>query len=104
MADSDFPNGRGRGVAANARRHPLADRPAAGTTRASMTSAGPNASGNQRERYALIEANRARFSIGALQPEASIALCLRRRRFAVARAGERREAGRKNCCYLANAG
>src|SRR5713226_6417335 len=34
----DLPNGRGRGVAADARRHPVADRAAAGTTRARVTS------------------------------------------------------------------
>src|SRR4051794_35519821 len=37
----------------------------------------------------------ARFSIGALQPEASIALCPRQQRFAVADAGEKLDIGRK---------
>ncbi len=32
-----LPNGRGRGVAADVRRHPHADRPAAGATRTSLT-------------------------------------------------------------------
>ena len=41
------PARRGRGAAPDVRRNPVADRPAAGTARASMTSAGPNASGNQ---------------------------------------------------------
>ena len=35
----DLPDGRGRGVGANVRRHPVADRPAAGTTHASMRGA-----------------------------------------------------------------
>ena len=33
----NIPDGRGRGAAADVRRHPVADRPTAGTTRASMT-------------------------------------------------------------------
>ena len=36
----DLPDGRGRGVATDIRRHPVADRSAAGTARASMRSAG----------------------------------------------------------------
>ena len=43
----------------------------------------------------MIQANQARFSIGALQPEASVTLCPRQRQIAVAKAGQRREAGRK---------
>jgi len=34
-----IPNGRGRGAATDVRRHPIADRPAASATRASMSSA-----------------------------------------------------------------
>ena len=41
----DLPNGRGRGVAADARRHPVADRAAAGTTRARVTSRRTNSAG-----------------------------------------------------------
>src|SRR5438046_1584324 len=51
------------------RRARRASRPTEGTTRASMITAGPNASGNQR-RGTPLRANRARFSTGALQPEA----------------------------------
>jgi len=35
----DLPDGRGRGVGANVRRHPVADRPTAGTTHTSMRGA-----------------------------------------------------------------
>jgi hypothetical protein len=42
-----------------------------------------------------MQEHQARFSIGALQPEASIALCPPRGQFAVAEAGERRDACRK---------
>jgi len=42
-----------------------------------------------------MQANRTRFSSGALQWEVSIALYRRRGRFAFANAGERRDAGRK---------
>ena len=45
-----------------------------------------------REKYAFVQANRARFSSGALQWQVLIALCLRQRRFAVAKAGKRRDA------------
>jgi len=44
----------------------------------------------------LEQANRARFRIGVLQLGASIALCLRRRRFAVAEAGQKRNARRRS--------
>ena len=43
----------------------------------------------------MVQANRARFSLGVPQPEASIALCPLQRRLAVAEAGEKREVGRK---------
>src|SRR3954451_19255905 len=43
---------RGRGVATDVRRNPMADRPAAGAARGGMTSAGPSTTRNQRERYA----------------------------------------------------
>jgi len=36
----DLPDGRGRGVATDVSRYPVADRPAAGTARASMRRAG----------------------------------------------------------------
>ncbi|MFL6464073.1 MAG: hypothetical protein ACJ73N_06655, partial [Bryobacteraceae bacterium] len=45
----------------------------------------------------------ARLRIAVLQPEASTALCSRQRRFAVAKAGEKRDAGRKTA-NMANAG
>jgi N-methylhydantoinase A/oxoprolinase/acetone carboxylase beta subunit len=60
-----------------------------------MTGAGVRGIENSGERYAFVQANRACFSSGALQWEVSIALGRRRRRFAVAKAGERRDAGRK---------
>jgi hypothetical protein len=47
------------------------------------------------EKYAFVQANRARFSSGALQWQVLIALCPQRRRFAVGKAGKRRDAGRK---------
>ena len=60
-----------------------------------MTGAGVRGIGKSGEGYAFMQANRMRFSSGALQWEVSIALCPRRRRFAVAKAGGRRDAGRK---------
>jgi hypothetical protein len=51
--------------------------------------------GNQGERYALEQANRARCSVGVPQPEASTALCPWRWRFAIAEADEKRVADRK---------
>jgi hypothetical protein len=60
-----------------------------------MTGAGVRGIGKSGERYAFMQANRTRFSSGALQWEVSIALCPRRRRFAVGEAGKRRDAGRK---------
>jgi len=60
-----------------------------------MTGAGVGGIGKSGEKYALVQANWARFSSGALQWEVSIALCPQSRRFAVAKAGERRDVGRK---------
>ena len=77
------------------RRNPVADRPAARTACAGMTSAEVRGIGKSGERYAFMQANRTRFSSGALQWEVSIALRPRRRRFTVGKAGERRDAGRK---------
>ena len=44
----DLPAGRVRGIATDVRRHSVADRPAADTTRPGMTSARPSALGNER--------------------------------------------------------
>lgn len=43
----------------------------------------------------IAQPNRGRFSIAAIQPEVSITLCPRRRQFTVAKAGGRRDNGRK---------
>ena len=86
---------RGRGAAPAVRRNPVADRPTAGTACASMTGTGVKGIGKSGERCAFMQANRTRFSSGALQWQVSIALCPRRRRFAVAKVGEGHDAGRK---------
>jgi len=91
----NIPASRGRGIATDIRRYPVADRPTAGTARASMTGAGVRGIGKSGERYACMQANRTRFSSGALQWQVSIALCQRGWRFAVAKAGERHDADRK---------
>src|SRR5690242_4042156 len=60
-----------------------------------MTGAGVRCIGKSGEKYTLVQTNRARFSSGALQWQVLIALCPQQRRFAVAKAGERRDASRK---------
>jgi len=60
-----------------------------------MIGTGVRGIGKSGERSAFMQANRTRFGSGALQWEVSIALCPPRRRFAVAKAGEGRVAGRK---------
>src|SRR3954454_24423083 len=89
------PARRGRGAETDVRRNPIADRPTAGTARASMTGAGVSGVGKSGEKYAFLQANRARFGSGALQWQVLIALRLRQRRFAVTKAGERCETGRE---------
>jgi hypothetical protein len=69
-----------------------------------MSSAGPSAPGNQGERYAWIQAYRARFSVTVSQPEASTAFRPRQRRFAVAAAGEKRDPGSETAEHPANVG
>ena len=96
----DLPDGRGRGVATDVRRHPVADRSAAGTACAGMTSA----SQVHRERYALVQAKRRVSASGRRQPPASMALCSWRRRFAVAQAGQKRDPGLETAGNLANVG
>ena len=58
----DLPDGRGRGVATDVRRHPVADHPAAGTARAGMTRQ-PSAPGNE-GRGMPWSSKAARFSVG----------------------------------------
>jgi hypothetical protein len=51
------PAGRNHGVAADVRRHPVADRPAAGITRTGMSGAGSLCGKQRREKYASVYAN-----------------------------------------------
>jgi hypothetical protein len=85
----DLPDGLGRRIATDVRRHCVADRPVAGTARIRMTRAGRLQQVHQRERYAYGQGNRTRFSVRVRQPEASIALGSRQRRTAIAQAGEK---------------
>jgi hypothetical protein len=50
------PNGRGRGVATDVRRHPVADRPVAGASRSSMTETVVRCDGRRRQRCASMKA------------------------------------------------
>jgi hypothetical protein len=59
--------------------------------------------GSQGERYALAQANWARFSLGVPQLKVSIAFCPQRRRFAVAEAGKKHDADRKSDYRMARA-
>jgi hypothetical protein len=52
------PNGQSGGAATDVRRNPVADRAAAGTTRAGMTNAGPKCARQWGERYASVQATR----------------------------------------------
>jgi hypothetical protein len=97
----DLPDGLGRRIATDVRRHCVADRPVAGTARIRMTRAGRLQQVHQRERYAYGQANRTRFSVRVRQPEASIALGSRQRRTAIAQAGEKCDPRRDR---LANVG
>jgi hypothetical protein len=62
-----FPAGRGRGVATDVRRHPVADRPAPDATRAGMTGAWSNLrQATAAEEVHLAAANRRVYPLGAV--------------------------------------
>jgi hypothetical protein len=87
----DLPDGRGRGAAADVGRHSITHRPVACAAGAHMTGARPNAPDNQGERYASVQANRARFSV-AVPPTASFDRLLpAARAICLAQAGQRRD-------------
>jgi Transposase DDE domain group 1 len=86
----DLPDGRGRGVAKDVRRHPVVDRPAVGTARAGMSGAGSLCGKRRQERYASVCSNLCNSAFCCPRPPASSASRQRRRRFAVAQAGQRR--------------
>src|SRR6476469_5859003 len=67
----DLPDGRGRGVATDVRRHPVADHPAAGTARAGMTSAS-QVHRAMRGEVCLGQAKRRVLTSGRRQPPASM--------------------------------
>jgi Transposase DDE domain group 1 len=80
-----------------------ADRSAAGTACAGMTSAS-QVHRAMRGEVCLVEAKRRVSASGRRQPPASIALCSWRRRFAVAQAGQKRDPGLEMAGNLANVG
>ena len=87
------PAGRGRGVAADVRRHPLADRTAAGTTRAGMRASGSKCGKLRQRRCALLRLKQRVSAVRCHLSPLSIALCWRCARFAVAQAVQRRDPG-----------
>ena len=89
----DLQDGRGRGAVAAAGRHPVADRPVAGTACAGMREQGIKCGRRRRQRCAWISPNQRASPFRCYQPRASIALCSHSARFAVARAGQRNDPG-----------
>jgi hypothetical protein len=82
----DVPDGRGRGIGADVRRHPIADRPAAGTAYARMRGQRDQVPPATTAELRLDAAAAAEFSACRCQPLALTASCSRRGRFAVAQA------------------
>ena len=68
-----LPDGRGRGAATDVRRHPVADRPAAGTARASMSGAEAENDRRQRESCVLIKAKPPNLTLAGWEHIASAA-------------------------------
>jgi hypothetical protein len=99
------PDGRGRGVATDVRRHPVTDLPAAGTACTGMNSASVKCSKRYRGEVCL--SVRAEQRVSALphsQRRASVAFCSRRTRFAVAPIGQSATLVRKTAGNLVNVG
>src|SRR5712691_10019999 len=79
-----FPAGRGGGVATDVRRHPVADRPAPGTTHASMTGARQICDRRERwRRCALVQANQRVYRLAAVGRLLLTNCCGRDARFTV---------------------
>src|SRR6516165_7412627 len=88
----DLPNGRGRSLAADVRRHPVADRPAAGAARPGMRDRRHQMRPKRRQRRcALIPPNQRVSAARCRQLTALPPLCGRRARFTLARAGQKRD-------------
>jgi hypothetical protein len=93
----------GCGVAADVRRHPVADRPAAGTACAGIMSAGSGAPGHEGE-VCPGTSKAGRFSVGPPSIAGFHQLLPPRRRFPLAQAIHRRGPGLETAEYLANVG
>jgi hypothetical protein len=85
------------------RRHPVADRSAAGTACAGMTSAS-QVHRAMRGEVCLGTSKAARFSVGPPSTTSFDGPCSWRRRFAVAQAGQKRDPGLETARNLANVG
>ena len=96
------PDGRGCRVATDVRRHPVLDRPVAGTTRAGMWVRESKYGRGRGEKHPSIRAKRACQRFGHHQPLASIASCSRQTRFAAAQAGQKGDPDLKTADNLAN--
>ena len=89
-APRDLPDGRDRGAATDVRRHPVADQRVAVSTSPSIKGAGATFASNEEE--VCVDTSRsARFPLRCRQRPASIALCSRRRQFAIAEDVQRRD-------------
>jgi hypothetical protein len=80
----DVSDGRGRGVATDVAGNPVANRPAAGITHASMRGAGPDGTGATTGRCALVPGKQRVSAPRRRQLAASTACCERGERFGVA--------------------